>query len=197
MKRLLVFAVLVAVITLAGFWSGRKMCAMAWPRMFGPVAHWQATLGLTAEQAAEFKTKEAAFRKEADGLCMQVCEGRLKVLEMLEGQEADEAQILRTVEAVGAVQTNLEKKVAAHILEVKKNLDSRQGKVYVGHIREQISRSMRQCNEKEFFFKPNGPFRFTGGLFWDFSGRLGRGGRRPQLARSRPRGAPGQPRRRR
>ena len=118
---------------------------MAWPRMFGPAAHWQVTLGLTAEQAAEFKTKEAVFRKEADGICMQVCEGRLQVLEMLEKKETDESEILRKVEAIGAIQTDLEKKVANHVLEVKKNLSPRQRETYLGHIREQISRSMRQC----------------------------------------------------
>ena len=150
MKKLLVFAVLISAATLAGFWGARKVCLMMeWPGTISPTTRWVSTLGLSAEQAAGLKEKESAFRKEANSLCMQVCQGRLEVLEMMEKKGAAGEEVLRKVGDVGALQIDLEKKVADHILEVKKSLTHHQSEIYLAHIREQVLKSIRQCGISE------------------------------------------------
>jgi Spy/CpxP family protein refolding chaperone len=150
MKKLLVFTVLVAAVTLAGFWGGRKVCMMLmWPGSVNPSQQWYFNLGLTAEQAASLKQLELSFRKDTDPLCIRICKERLELLKLMKSDRVDREAIYQKIEEIGALQTSLEKEIATHILEVKKDLTPEQSEVYIGHIREELYASISRSGYGE------------------------------------------------
>lgn len=147
MRRLLLFAVLIAFVTLTGFWASQKMCSMAMcPMGYRAQGDGYSNLGLSAKQVETLKKLDSAFRKSADQICIKVCKGRFELLRMLENPKADGKVIDQKVEEIGALQIALEKEVAKHILEVRKELTPEQTEKYLTQLRAKLQESMKQMN---------------------------------------------------
>ncbi len=150
MKKLLFFTVFISVVTLAGFWGGRKVSMMLmWPGSLNPSQQWYFNLGLTPEQAQTLKQLESSFRKETDPLCIRICKERLELLKLMRRDPADQEAIYQKIEAISALQTSLEKEIATHILEVKKDLTSEQSEIYLDRIREELHASISRSGYGE------------------------------------------------
>ncbi len=149
MKKLILFTVLISVVTLGGFWGGKKVCMLMWPGSLNPSQNWYFALGLNTGQAESLKRLESSFRKETDGLCMTICQERLNLLNLMKQKEANEEVINKKIEAIGGLQVLLEKQIAAHILEVKKNLTPEQSLAYLDRIHEELRDSVRQSGYGE------------------------------------------------
>lgn len=144
MKRLLVFALIVSAVTLAGYWTGRKVCMTMWPGSLNPAPRWYANLGLNREQADALRAKDAAFRRVADGLCVRVCMGRMQLLTLMEKPEVSHEEVFRKIEEVGALQVQVEQEIASHILAVRQHLTPEQSAAYLARVRAQLQESIRQ-----------------------------------------------------
>jgi len=144
MKRLLIFAVLISAVTLAGFWTAPKICMMMWPGSVHPSQSWYFALGLNVAQEKALKEAEASFREETDKLCMQICSQRLELLNLMRDPKVSQDAVYQKIEQIGRLQITLEKEIATHILQVKKNLTPAQSEVYLGRIRQELAESIRQ-----------------------------------------------------
>ena len=149
MKKLILFTVLISVVTLGGFWGGKKVCMMMWPGSVNPSQNWYFALGLNSEQAESLKNLDASFRQDADKLCMTICKERLNLLNLMKQKGANQEVINKKIEAIGGLQVLLEQQIAAHILEVKRNLTPEQSQAYLDRIHEELRNSVRQSGYGE------------------------------------------------
>jgi len=149
MKKLLFFAILISSLTLAGFWGGKKMCMLMWPGSVNPSQSWYFNLGLNNEQAESLKKMDFAFREKTDKICMRICKERIDLLNMMRNSKADPEAIYKKIEEIGTVQISLEKEIATHILQVKKDLTPEQSEAYLNKIREELRLSMKQSGYNE------------------------------------------------
>ncbi len=142
MKKLIFFTVLISLVTLGSFWGGKKVCMLMWPGSLNPSQNWYSTVGLNSEQADSLKKLDTSFRQDADKLCMTICKERLELLNLMKGKNADQEIVYRKIEKIGGLQIFLEKQIASHILEVKKNLTPEQSQAYLNRIHEELRQSM-------------------------------------------------------
>ena len=144
MKKLLIFAAVVAVATLLGFWGGMKTCVMMCGGMMkaNPYCHYASDLD--SGQAQSLGKLETDFRQGADKTCMRICKERWELLKLIEGNPADMQAINKEIEEIGAMQVSLEKDIAAHILEAQKTLTPQQSKAYMERMKAQLGQSI--CN---------------------------------------------------
>lgn len=145
MKKLLVLTVIVSMMTFAGFWGGRKICmVLMWPAGLNPNQNWYYALGLNDEQANALREQEKSFRKDTDRLCMRICKERLELMNLMASKTAEPAVVSAKIEEIGALQILLEKEIAAHILEVKRNLTPEQSRAWLERIRGELMRSIAE-----------------------------------------------------
>lgn len=149
MKKLIIFTVLVSAVTLAGFWGGRKVCMMMWPASVNPSRAWYFNLGLTPDQAESLKKLESGFRPEADKFCMRICKERMELLKLMRDPGEKPENIYKKIDEIGALQVSLEKQIATHILEVKKDLTPEQSDAYLSRIQRELHESIKQSGYAE------------------------------------------------
>ena len=149
MKKLLFFTVIISLVTLGGFFGGRKVCTMMWPGSVNPSQAWYFELGLNPQQAESLKKLETSFRDRTDKLCMTICEERLKLLNQMKDKSVDRQAVYRKIEEIGALQVSLEKEIATHILNVKDDLTPAQSQAYLDRIHEQFRDSLRKSGYDE------------------------------------------------
>lgn len=138
---LILFAALVSGATLASSWCGKQVCMM----MSKAPMNLYSGLNLSAEQETNLKQLDAKFKEEADPMCVRVCQGKTQLMNLLADKNNNKEAIDQKIEEVGALQTALEKKVADHILDVKKGLNPDQAAAYVARLDEGLQQSMKQC----------------------------------------------------
>lgn len=144
MKKLLLFTIVISVVTMIGFWGGRKACMLMWPASLNPSQNWYYNLGLTDQQAQTLKKLDVSFRKDADKMCMRICRERLELLNLMGKKDADPQAVNRKIEEIGGLQVLLEQQIASHILEVKKGLTPEQAEAYLDRIHRQLDASIRR-----------------------------------------------------
>jgi hypothetical protein len=149
MKKLLIFTVIVSLVTLGGFFGGKKVCMMMWPGSVNPSQAWYFELGLNPPQAEALKKLETSFRGRTDKLCMKICEERLKLLNQMRQGHVDREIIYKKIEEIGALQVSLEKEIATHILNVKDDLTPTQSQAYLDRIHEQFRDSLKKSGYDE------------------------------------------------
>ncbi len=149
MKKLIIFTVLISAVTLAGFWGGRKVCMLMWPGSVNPSGAWYFNLGLSPEQAESLKKLESGFRPDADKFCMRICKERMELLNLMRNPKAKPEEIYKKIEEIGALQVSLEKQIATHILEVKKDLTPEQSEAYLSRIQRELHESIKQSGYAE------------------------------------------------
>lgn len=137
---LLFLVILIAAATLFSFWCGRQVC-----HAISGQKNLYAGMNLTSEQQEKLKGIDAAFMKEADSVCMNVCRERVNLMNLVSAAQSDPALIHQKIDEIGSLQISLEKKVADHILEVKKTLTLQQSETYLKHLNEELAKSMQQC----------------------------------------------------
>lgn len=138
MKKLIIFTLIISGVTLGGLWSGKKFCTMmSMPAGTRSGQALYSEMGLDASQAESVRKLEAAFRKDADAMCMRICEERVRLLEQMKDKRVSPDVLYRKTEEIGQLQISLEKKVIGHILEVDKNLKPSQSKAYLERIYQQ------------------------------------------------------------
>jgi Spy/CpxP family protein refolding chaperone len=143
-KKLLLFTIVISVVTMIGFWGGRKACMLMWPASLNPSQNWYYNLGLTDQQAQTLKKLDVSFRKDADKMCMRICRERLELLNLMGKKDADPQAVNRKIEEIGGLQVLLEQQIASHILEVKKGLTPEQAEAYLDRIHRQLDASIRR-----------------------------------------------------
>ena len=124
MKKIVIFAVFIALVTLAGFWAGRQCCLFV----------------CSAREPAA----GSSFRGEADALCVKICDRRLELVDLMRADAPDRALLNARIEEIGALQTSLEKRIAAHMLDLKKRLTPEEGRAYLARIHKELRRSIEQ-----------------------------------------------------
>jgi len=139
MKKLLIFTLLIAAVTLAGLWSGRKVCTMMSPADSGAKQALNVALGLSPAQTESFKKTESSFQKEIGTLCMQICREHANLLAQMKDGKISAQTADQKVEEIGGLQISLEKKIIAHIAQLDKILTPSQIKTYIDKIYQ------RQC----------------------------------------------------
>ena len=149
MRKLLFFAAFISVVTIAGFWGGQKVCMLMWPGSVNPSRAWYFNLGLNEQQAESLKRLESGFRKDADKFCMRICKERLELSNMMKDPKAKPELIYKKIEEVGALQVSLEKQIATHILQVKKDLTPEQSEAYLNRIHRELADSIKQAGYGE------------------------------------------------
>ena len=149
MRKLLIFTVLISAVTLAGFWGAKKVCMLMWPGSLNPNRIWYSNLGLNPEQAESLKKVDSAFRGETDKVCMWICKERLELLNLMRNPKAKPEEIYKKIEEIGALQVSLEKQIATHILEVKKDLTPEQSEAYLNRIQRELHESIKQSGYAE------------------------------------------------
>jgi hypothetical protein len=128
MKKLFFLVAVVSVVTLASFWVAPKMCTVIC----------NLKLGSCSKEAPVFSAQ-----KDIDALCGQICRYRLEVFQMIEGSESSQEAIHEKIDAIGALQISLEKKIADSILEAKRDMSEDKYKAYLKRLRAQLERSIR------------------------------------------------------
>ena len=149
MKKLLLFTTIISLVTLGGFFGGKKACMMMWPGSVNPSQAWYFELGLNKQQAESLKNLETSFRERTDKLCMTICAERLKLLNQMKGKNVDRPAVYRKIEEIGALQVSLEKEIATHILNVKDDLTPAQSQAYLDRIHEQFRDSLKKSGYDE------------------------------------------------
>lgn len=142
MKKLILFTLLISIVTLASFWGGKKMCMSMWPGSVNPSQNWYFALGLNLEQAQVLKKLDGSLRQDSDKLCMTICKERLEFMNLMKDKNVGQEVIYRKIEKIGEIQVLLEKQIASHILQVKKDLTPEQSQAYLNRIREELRQSI-------------------------------------------------------
>lgn len=117
---------------------------LMWPASLNPSQSWYYTLGLSPAQAESLKEIEKSFRGDADKMCMTICRERLALLNLMGQKDVDPTEVNRKIEEIGGLQVLLEKQIASHILEVKKDLTPEQTQRYLDRIHRELSESIRR-----------------------------------------------------
>jgi uncharacterized membrane protein len=142
MKKIVLLTLIISLATLAGYWGSKRICGLGSSccplktRAF-------ADLGLDPARQKQFDAMNLAFRKEADEICLRACRGRLEILDLIKQPGMDSEIISKKIEEVGALQILLEKKTAAHLLEVKKGLTPEQSVRYLARMDQELRESMK------------------------------------------------------
>jgi len=118
------------------------MCMMMWPGSINPSQNWYYALGLSSEQSALLKELDASFRQDADKLCMTICKERLDLLNLMKDKNVSQEVVYKKIEKIGNLQILLEKQIASHILQVKKDLTPEQSQAYLNRIHEELRQSI-------------------------------------------------------
>lgn len=107
---------------------------------FGPEkdAHPLGWLGLSEEQHQAIHTTDPTFDKEAIQLADELRQRRHGLAELLEAEDAADARILDQVELVIAAHNSLERRVAKHVLAIRKHLTPAQQKRLMGLCARQV-----------------------------------------------------------
>lgn len=145
MKKLFLFTVLISALTLGAYWGGQRLCMRmtgSGDAKLGP--NWYAELGLDKKETEIFKKQDKAFRQESNRVCMELCQQRMRLLDLLT-QNTDEAQIYQKLDEINVLQAALEKNMVKHMLEVKNQLPTEKGAAYMAHLRQQLEKSIIQC----------------------------------------------------
>ena len=144
MRKLLLLTVVIAGVTLAGFWGGRKVCMLMWPGSLRPSQAWYGHMGLSPSQTDALQKLDRAFREQTDRVCMKICRERLALLNLMRDPKADPQVIYHHIEEIGAIQVSLEKAIATHILTAKTVLTPVQSQAYLNRIQQQLHESIEQ-----------------------------------------------------
>lgn len=143
MKKLILFTLLISAVTAGSFWGGQRLCMrMQNDPNFG--TDWLSGLGLAKEEVEIFKKEDAVFRKETNRMCRELCRQRMELLELI-GQNAGEPEVFQKIDAIGGLQTSLEKNMVKHMLGIKSKLPAEKGSAYLAHLRGQLEKSINQC----------------------------------------------------
>ena len=121
MKKLFVFALVIAVVTLAGFWGGAKVCRMA-SGVGSSCFQGCDPSGAILSQDPAWRAYDSAFQNKTQTLCMQICRERAVLLDQIKNSSGPSLEISSKIDQIGQLQIALEKEVAQHIFEMKKRL---------------------------------------------------------------------------
>ncbi len=133
MKKLIIFTLAVSVATLIGLWSGKKMCTMA-PFASRSSQPLYSGISLNASQTESIQKLEDEFQKEADELCMKVCQERVDLIGQIKNGQISREAIEKKVEEIGQIQILLEKQTATHILDINRILTPSQSAAYLERV---------------------------------------------------------------
>src|SRR3989338_884258 len=122
MKKLILLTAIVSLATLAGFWGFKRSCSLCSLKGHFGATSTTKDLQLTRDQQKWFTPLETRFQKQIEGICMQICDKRMEVVDLMSEPGVQSGALHQKIEAVGALQILLEKQIADHVLEVKKGL---------------------------------------------------------------------------
>lgn len=143
MKKLLVLALAVSVVTLCAFWAGQKTCLMVSSMGLLPQRAWYADMGLSPDQMEGVQGLESSFRKRTDAICVQICREKQNLLEAMDEPAKDRESLFARIDAVNRLQASLEREVVSHILSVTDILSPSQNKTYHDRIRRQFRDALK------------------------------------------------------
>ncbi|HLE17592.1 MAG TPA: periplasmic heavy metal sensor [Syntrophales bacterium] len=119
----------VSVLAAAGFVYYRHSSGY-WVTPFGDVVKKDyflfEELSLRPDQMTRMKEKGTAFREEIDRKRKEILEKRKELFALFREENADPARVEATIAGISGMQEEMQRRVAAHILEVKALLDKDQ-----------------------------------------------------------------------
>jgi Spy/CpxP family protein refolding chaperone len=107
-------------------------------------------LSLNPDQAKVWEENEQSFHGDIDKIRQQIFQKRMALLDLMRADKPDEKGINRIISEIGDMQESIQKKIVAHIIEVKAMLNKDQQKKFFGLIENAITK-------KEDRHAPHGP----------------------------------------
>jgi len=131
MKKIILLALVISVAAIAAFFGTQRMCGVT------PGSGRSALdrLDLTAGQRERIGALEASFSKAEIPLCMELCRKRVDLLRMLGRKESVDVEVEAQIQAIAALEAKLESRIAAHVLQVKGQLEPAQAEKYIENLR--------------------------------------------------------------
>lgn len=96
-------------------------------------------LSLSPEQLASLKQKAIPFRREIDGRMRRIIEKRKKVVELLRMDRPDQKALDAVITEISAMQQDMQRRIVAHMLEVKSSLDKEQQQKFLDLIEQRMA----------------------------------------------------------
>ncbi len=97
-------------------------------------------LSLNPEQANTLIKDEQSFHDDIDKMRQQIFIKRLELLDLMKSEKPDTKKIDQTISDIGKMQEDIQKKIVAHIIEVKTILNKDQQKKFFGLIKTIITK---------------------------------------------------------
>lgn len=141
MKKIILFVALVSLVTATGYWVAQKACTSMDK---GEGGKWYESIGLNKNDSVLFEKSDARFRSEMDKVCTSICKERVDLIKMMKDPNLDRKAIERKIEQIGQMQTELEKQIAVHILDVTQKLPAEHRQAYIETIERQFVESVKQ-----------------------------------------------------
>jgi Spy/CpxP family protein refolding chaperone len=103
-------------------------------------------LSLQPAQMQALKTKAMPFRAEIDRRRQQIDEKRKELIALIRAQDSDKKAVHAVIGEISAEQEEMQRMIAAHMLEVKASLDKGQQQKFMDLVeKSMISTGMASC----------------------------------------------------
>ncbi len=142
LKFLLLISVILNVAILGTIGYSYYMNSFHKPLPFGPGRRGFLVkeLALNPEQANALIKDEQSFHDDIDSMRKQIFLKRLELLNLIKSDNPDTKKIDQTISDIGSMQEDIQKKITAHIIEVKTILNKDQQKKFFGLIETIITK---------------------------------------------------------
>jgi Spy/CpxP family protein refolding chaperone len=142
LKFLLLISVIlnIAILGTIGYSYYRNSSNMPAPSGPGRRAFLIKELSLNPEQAELLVKNEQSFHDEIDNMRQQIFLKRLELLNLMKSDKPDTKKIDQTISDIGNMQEGIQRKIVAHIIEVKTMLNNEQQKQFFGLIETIITK---------------------------------------------------------
>ncbi len=99
-------------------------------------------LSATPEQQKAIQVLDQEFIKEKNRLCMQLCQSRYGLAQLLRRADITQEELDEKTAEVASIQLAMERASVAHILKVKEVLTPEQAKKYMGMLYQDVCSQM-------------------------------------------------------
>lgn len=150
MKRVFWMTVVFILLFTGAFYGIQKIqhCPLMGTMARGGVSYCCAQPGIyqklsaTPEQQSAILALDQEFIKEKNRLCMQLCQSRYGLAQLLRRPEVTQKELDEKTAEVASVQLAMERAAAAHVLKVKEVLTPEQAKKYMEMLYQDVCGQM-------------------------------------------------------
>jgi Spy/CpxP family protein refolding chaperone len=142
LKFLLLISVILNIAVLGTVGYSYYQHSLRKPAPFGPGrrAFLARELSLNPDQVTVLEKNEQAFHNQIDAMRQQILLKRIALLNLMKSDKPDTKKIDQTISDIGNMQEGIQRKIVAHIIEVKTMLNNEQQKQFFGLIETIITK---------------------------------------------------------